>query len=83
MPKFQIDIATHRTIVVDLPKIQDAYDFGYGIVSEDETIEIISEAEDDARLSTYDCQFCGEMDLKENWGPGRVRCPNCKELATK
>ena len=81
MPKYQLDIATHRTVVVDLPKMEDAYDFGYGIISKDQTLEMVSEADMDERLSTYECQFCGEMDLKENWGPGRVQCPNCKEFA--
>jgi len=81
--KYVLDIATHRTVVVDLPSYDDAYCFGYSICGEDDTLEMVNETDADARLSTYECQFCGEIDLKENWGPGRVRCPRCQKLAEK
>lgn len=36
---------------------------------------------DGARLSTYRCSFCGLDAIKEDWGPGRVRCPACRKVA--
>jgi hypothetical protein len=35
---------------------------------------------DDDRPSTWRCMRCGEVSMKETWGPGRVRCPSCKEI---
>ena len=32
------------------------------------------------RSEVYRCEHCGEEALKEDWGPGRVRCP-CLKLA--
>jgi hypothetical protein len=37
--------------------------------------------DEDARLETYTCIFCGHQDAKEAWGPGRTTCPSCKKRA--
>lgn len=32
------------------------------------------------RTETYVCSRCGKSALKSDWGPGRIRCPNCGRL---
>lgn len=32
-------------------------------------------------MGMYQCHWCKKWSFKENWGPGWVRCPLCKELA--
>lgn len=32
-------------------------------------------------MGMYECYWCKKWSYKENWGPGWVRCPMCKQLA--
>lgn len=33
-------------------------------------------------MGMYQCDHCKRWSFKENWGPGWVRCPFCKLLAS-
>lgn len=36
---------------------------------------------DEVQVSFYECEFCKYRTPKRHWGPGWMRCPNCKKQA--
>lgn len=91
MGKYEVDVTMEKveTVVVEAVDADTAVFLAIGVAKcrnldlsqADEVAVEATEADDDARLSTYTCVYCKTQSAKELWGPGRTLCPACGRRA--
>jgi len=83
MQIFKYVLIYTKTVVVDALDSEEAKRIGSVLEQNHhggKRLVGVVEASTDERTVTFICSRCGKSSLKECWGPGRIRCPECGEV---